>query len=186
MRAVVRMGKLGAFGQEGFDLFRLKFVARLYGGFAGNRRKCEIQKGFRLRFGLRVAEAVDQVASQVAGVHMLGHKWDAQHGQRGRAEVLNFKAQLFERFTMLKGQGVVGWVEFEHLRNQQTLSLYTAFPHLGSQFFVKNAFMKGVLIDQRDAIVRFHNKITVMDLHRFFAMPDWWMNGWRLGSLLNR
>ena len=85
------------------------------------------------------------------------------------AEGFDLQSDLFQDIRVFFGQGGFGRVEMDSLGDKELLSFQGAGECLSADFFVKDTFVEGMLIDDYHAFLILGDQIPIVNLDGMLA-----------------
>jgi hypothetical protein len=152
--------------QEGIDFGGGEGVAGFDGGFAGHHVEHFVQELLLIQIEGFLLAAFQKLGEELGGVETLQEAGECVDGDGIGADCGSFDAEAFDKRLNLFEHFLLAAAGGESDRDQQALAFQRTARNARQQVFVHDAFMKGVLIDDDQAVIAFGDEITVMKLDR--------------------
>ncbi len=153
--------------EEGGDFVGGEGVSGFDGGFAGGHVEDFVEEFFGGEFGADFEELVEEVAEEFPGGDFGEEGREGVDGDGLGVEVGDFDAEFEkEGFDGFEGGGVA-WGDGEDFGEEEALAFEGAAGDAGVEFFVEDAFVEGVLVDDDEAVGGFGDDVGVVGLHEF-------------------
>lgn len=161
-------------GEEGGDFVLGEGVAGLDGGFAGGHVEDFVEEFFAGEFGAEFEEFVEEVAEEVAwGDFFIEEGGEGVDGEGLGVEGGDFDAEVREEGADVFEDGLLAGVDGEDFGEEKALAFEGAAGDAGEEFFVEDAFVKGVLVDDEEAAPPlaggFGDEVGIEELDEFGA-----------------
>ena len=109
-------------------------------------------------------QIVGQIRDHALHVSLAQHRWDGPNQHCRRAEPFEVEAEFLE-FGDPRLQPVAGgFLQFDHFGQQQSLGRYTLPLHRAAHPLQRQPFMRGMLVDDDEAILGFRDDIGARHL----------------------
>jgi len=154
-------------GEECGNFILRERITGLHGGFAGGHVEDFVEEFFRRQLAANFEEFIEKIAEEFARRDFGEQAGEGVDGDGLGVEVGDFDAEGEEEGANSFEHGGVAGVDGEDFGDEESLAFEGTAGGAGEKFFVEDAFVKGVLVDDDEPFTGFGDDVGVVGLHEF-------------------